>query len=347
MSLILYTQPRCHYCEIMIRMLSKMDEAEGFQVVDITKDAEAKAFMKWQGHKTVPMIYWRVPDKDVWVNKDIDTRKLTGETLGIRIRDAIASTKKDNCLVFDVDGTITPSREKIDPAHAQILLEFTKLTDVYLLTGSDFAKTKEQLGELTKAVKGSYQCGGNELWIKDSLVESTPEFTMSKVMVKWCKQKLEESKFPHRTGKKHIDLRPGMMNFSIMGRGCTKKQRKEYITYDNKNNEREQLAADFNGVFHSYSAQIAGETGIDICEAGRDKGQVVKPLEEVYNCIMFFGDDTQQGGNDYPFASRIREAPNKVFAVSGPEETFDTLQTLRKLFVNEWPGQDSGIEGQL
>ena len=54
--LILYTQPRCHFCEIMKRMLSKMDEAEGFQTIDITKDAEARAFLKKKGHKTVPML---------------------------------------------------------------------------------------------------------------------------------------------------------------------------------------------------------------------------------------------------------------------------------------------------
>ena len=103
--LVLYTQPRCHYCEIMKRMLSKMDEAEGFQTVDITKDPEARSFLKKKGHKTVPMLYLKVPDHEIWINKDIDTRKLTGENLGKRITDAIAQTKKDNCLVFDVDGT--------------------------------------------------------------------------------------------------------------------------------------------------------------------------------------------------------------------------------------------------
>ena len=156
--LILYTQPRCHFCEIMKRMLSKMDEAEGFQTVDITKDPEAKAFMRKKGHRAVPMLYWRVPGHDVWVNKDIDTRKLTGENLGKRITDAISETKKDNCLVFDVDRTLTPSREKIDPIHAETLLEFAKKTDVYILTGSDFPKTKEQLGEITKVVTLMWNC---------------------------------------------------------------------------------------------------------------------------------------------------------------------------------------------
>ena len=333
--LILYTQPRCHFCEILKRMLGKMDEAEGFQIVDITKDAEAKAFMKKKGHRTVPMLYWRVPGHDVWVNKDIDTRKLTGENLGKRITDAIAETKKDNCLVFDVDGTITPSREKIDPIHAETLLELAKKTDVYILTGSDFPKTKEQLGEITKVVKGCYQCVGNELWINDELVQSTPKFDMPKLMLRWCKEKLAESRFPHRTGKKHVDLRAGMMNFSILGRGCTREQREEYIEYDLEYGEREELANEFNDMFKTFSAQIAGETGIDISEVGKDKGQVFKPLEELYNSIIFFGDDTQPGGNDYPFVEKITGFPHRVFSVTGPEDTFETLKSIERLFINE------------
>mgnify|MGYP001331747726 CR=1 FL=1 len=335
MSLILYTQPRCHFCEILMRMLSKMDEAEGFQVVDITKDAEAKAFMRKRGHRTVPMLYWRVPGHDVWVNKDIDTRKLTGENLGKRIKDAIAETKKDNCLVFDVDGTLTPSREKIDPIHAETLLEFAKKTDVYILTGSDFPKTKQQLGEITKVVKGCYQCVGNELWINDELVQSTPKFDIPKLMLRWCKEKLAESRFPHRTGKKHVDLRAGMMNFSILGRGCTREQREEYIEYDLEYGEREELANEFNDMFKTFSAQIAGETGIDISEVGKDKGQVFKPLEELYNSIIFFGDDTQPGGNDYPFVEKITGFPHRVFSVTGPEDTFETLESIERLFTNE------------
>ena len=316
-------------------MLGKMDEAEGFQIVDITKDAEAKAFMRKKGHRAVPMLYWRVPGHDVWVNKDIDTRKLTGENLGKRITDAIAETKKDNCVVFDVDGTLTPSREKIDPIHAETLLEFAKKTDVYILTGSDFPKTKEQLGEITKVVKGCYQCVGNELWINDELVQSTPKFDIPKLMLRWCKEKLSESKFPHRTGKKHVDLRAGMMNFSILGRGCTREQREEYIEYDLEYGEREELANEFNDMFKTFSAQIAGETGIDISEVGKDKGQVFKPLEELYNSIIFFGDDTQPGGNDYPFVEKITGFPHRVFSVTGPEDTFETLESIERLFTNE------------
>ena len=214
-------------------------------------------------------------------------------------------------------------------------MQLAEKVDIYILTGSDFPKTKEQLGDLTKVVKGCYQCAGNELWVDDELVESASEFNMPKMMLAWCKQKMEESKFPHRTGKKHVDLRPGMMNFSIIGRGCTKRQRQQYIDFDNKNGEREELAKEFNELFHTYSAQIAGETGIDICENGKDKGQVYEPLKALYNSIIFFGDDTQDGGNDYPFASKIQSFPHRCFHVDGPEETFETLKSIERLFSNE------------
>ena len=124
-------------------------------------------------------------------------------------------------------------------------------------------------------------------------------------------------------------------------------QRKEYIEYDIRHNERESIARDFNEIFQTYSAQIAGETGIDICEQGRDKGQVYKPLEALYNSIIFFGDDTQEGGNDYPFAKQIQSFPHRCFPVDGPEETFESLEGIKRLFIDSWPGQDSGIEGQL
>ena len=55
-------------------MLSKMDEAEGFQTIDITKDAEAKAFMRKKGHRTVPQLYWN----DTHLNK-FPTAELTKE----------------------------------------------------------------------------------------------------------------------------------------------------------------------------------------------------------------------------------------------------------------------------
>ena len=49
-------------------------------------------------------------------------------------------------FIFDVDGTLTPSRGKIDPDFLQFMLFFSGKNDVYLVTGSDRSKTLEQVG---------------------------------------------------------------------------------------------------------------------------------------------------------------------------------------------------------
>ena len=52
-----------------------------------------------------------------------------------------------NKFIFDVDGTLTPSRSRIDSVFENYFLDFVKSNDVYLVTGSDYGKTVEQLGK--------------------------------------------------------------------------------------------------------------------------------------------------------------------------------------------------------
>ena len=44
----------------------------------------------------------------------------------------------DVAYVFDVDGTLTDARQKIDEDHANILYQFMAAHDVYIVTGSDY-----------------------------------------------------------------------------------------------------------------------------------------------------------------------------------------------------------------
>ena len=51
-------------------------------------------------------------------------------------------------VIFDVDGTLTPSRDKIDPQFAEWFKQFVTVNTVCLVTGSDRIKTIEQIGEM-------------------------------------------------------------------------------------------------------------------------------------------------------------------------------------------------------
>ena len=54
--------------------------------------------------------------------------------------------------IFDVDGTLTPSRKKIDPDFLIFFNSFALANEVYLVTGSDRDKTIEQITHLSTVI---------------------------------------------------------------------------------------------------------------------------------------------------------------------------------------------------
>ena len=67
-------------------------------------------------------------------------------------------------FVFDVDGTITPSRKEIVHEFWAPFLIFCREHDVYLVTGSDMEKTLEQVGlDIFYTVKRVYNCSGSDV----------------------------------------------------------------------------------------------------------------------------------------------------------------------------------------
>ena len=76
-----------------------------------------------------------------------------------------------NKYIFDVDGTLTPSRGVIDEQLKQYLLDISRRNDIYFATGSDKPKTLEQLGkDLFNCAKRVYNCSGNDVYEKDECV---------------------------------------------------------------------------------------------------------------------------------------------------------------------------------
>ena len=70
--------------------------------------------------------------------------------------------------IFDVDGTLTPSRQVIDPSFEAFMIKFCCKHDVYLVTGSDRQKTVDQLGlDICYRAKRVYNCSGADVWEKN------------------------------------------------------------------------------------------------------------------------------------------------------------------------------------
>lgn len=225
-------------------------------------------------------------------------------------------------FVFDVDGTLTRSRAVIDEGFRIWLTEWVKRNKVYLVTGSDYPKTVEQVGsEICESVQMCFNCAGNSRW-QGGVEVYTDECKLDDDAWNWLEQELYLSKFALRTGH-HIEERPGLVNFSVVGRNATLGERKLYVKHDTMYNERENIAHRFNKTFKKYTASVAGETGLDIYIKGKDKGQVYDLIEHP---VIFFGDKTMPGGNDFPLADRCNGEDDLVYPVSSWEDTANILQ---------------------
>tara|TARA_Y100000385_G_scaffold172885_1_gene178959 strand:- start:204 stop:917 length:714 start_codon:yes stop_codon:yes gene_type:complete len=229
-------------------------------------------------------------------------------------------------FIFDVDGTLTPSRGKIDREFEVWFKNFAAHNEVYFVTGSDKDKTQEQLGEsIYEAAVRVYQCAGNDVWEGSKNVRRT-ETDWGIHVNKFLRNALNNSSFELRTGL-HIETRPGLLNFSVVGRKATIEQRQEYVQHDSKTLERFAIAAEFNKRFPRYQASVAGETGIDIVERGNTKAQIIPDFSS-NTPLYFFGDKCDVGGNDHEIAMAVESLGGTVYHVDNWRTTWKVLKEL-------------------
>ena len=86
--------------------------------------------------------------------------------------------------VFDIDGTLTPSRGKIDKDFEKFFLKWMKGKNVYFITGSDKDKTIEQIGKrIWKKATRCYQSCGNAVYENGKLIHQL-DFPLTKKLNK-------------------------------------------------------------------------------------------------------------------------------------------------------------------
>jgi len=231
-----------------------------------------------------------------------------------------------NKFIFDVDGTLTPSRGVIDKSFGNWFLDFMKYNDVYFVTGSDSEKTIEQLGEdIFYKAKYSFNCSGNAVFEKGQLIHKSDWSCPDDIWL-YLEDELYKSPYPNKYGK-NFEPRIGMLNFSIVGRQAVGDQRKSYYEWDIINNERQRLANYINQKWPDVTASVGGETGIDIFPKGKDKAQIIKWFQPDDN-LIFFGDRIDPSGNDWTLAQDIVDNDaGTCYNVKDYNETWDILKS--------------------
>ena len=240
--------------------------------------------------------------------------------------------------IFDFDGTLTPSRSRMNTEFALFFEDFVSTFECYMITGSDREKTLEQIPKpiYDMCIK-VYQCSGNHVFQRDKELYKS-DWTLPDKHRWWLLAELSDSGFYRKTGQ-HFDQRIGLVNFSIPGRNCNIEERAMYKQWDEHKKEREGIADRFNERWYRQEwwdisadlviATVAGETGIDITPHMMGKEQIVKNFDATK--VVFFGDKTMPGGNDYALAAKLEREGGKVIAVNSWEDTFKCLQKIQNV----------------
>ena len=225
--------------------------------------------------------------------------------------------------VFDMDGTLTPARKTMTEEFAKVFLPWMNVNKTFIATGSDFAKVEEQMPkDVINAFTGIYCAMGNALWQKGQytyLRDIEPEQEMLEDLEKLRKC----TKYPYTLFPNYIEKRTGALNFSVLGRDCPYEEREKYTAWDTENGERKSIKEFLSQRYPEYDFSLGGNISIDIVKKGCGKGQIAKELRTAYPSeeIVFLGDRTFEGGNDYELACALREYQGtKVVQVANPDE---------------------------
>ena len=228
--------------------------------------------------------------------------------------------------VFDIDGTLTPSRQGMDENFADWFREFMHERNYVFVSGSDYAKLQQQVpADILRDAFEVFACSGNSHWVfGEEIYQNTWE--PNGTLLEYLADELIYAAWPaEKMCSNQIEIRTGLVNFSTIGRDCTQDQRAEYAVWDQQNHERKKIRDRIIKHFPDLECEIGGEISLDIYPQGRDKSQIIKHLPDLP--LYFFGDGIKPGHNDYSLA-RALKSPSRSFPVLNWVDTWQQLQTL-------------------
>ena len=249
---------------------------------------------------------------------------------------------KPSALLFDMDGTLTDPRQPVTEDVLETLAKTAAGIKRYLVTGSDFVKVEEQMGNdnLLRLFERVYACNGTRVWncnldMDDETKPLEPELIHKVSLTDYYSEAdinhiinvlLETAHKTHtkiKTGT-FIEWRDSQINFSVVGRNCTTEQRENYVKWDKKSGERDKIINQLREQFRGWglSFRLGGQISIDVTREGWDKTYAFKNMDQSPDQCVFFGDKICKDGNDFDIAMRC----GKYHLVDSPADLILQLQ---------------------
>lgn len=254
-------------------------------------------------------------------------------------REGINYIRNKKLIVFDLDGTLTPSKSPLKKSTQKLLKKLLSQKMIAVIGGGKYELFQKQLlnrlylpPELAQNLflfptsAASFYKYKNGRWQKIySHLLSKKE---KEKIIKAINQVLRKINYkkPRKTYGKLLEDRGTQITFSAIGQKAPLLAKKAW--HKKNNSLRSQIADFLKKELPEFNVQVGGLTSIDITKKGINKAygiyQIERTLKIPRRQMLFVGDAIFPSGNDYA----VVKTGIDFVKVKGPDETENLIKKL-------------------
>ncbi len=253
--------------------------------------------------------------------------------------------KSKSLIVFDLDGTVIPTKSPMDKEMAKLIVKLLAIKKVAIIGGGKYGIFKELFLQRLKAPKKllknlflfpttstsfyRYHQGWKKIYSLGLTKRQRDKIkkTFSRV--------LQEINYQHpkKTYGKVIEDRGTQVTFSALGQDVAAVLGKKGVRLKKKwkrehTDTKMKITKLMAKYLPSLEVHAAGYTSVDVTKKGIDKAyglrQIEKHLHIKLEDMVFIGDAISPGGNDYA----VTKTGVDYLQVSGPTETKKIIRQI-------------------
>jgi phosphomannomutase len=245
-------------------------------------------------------------------------------------------------VIFDLDGTLAPSKSSIDAEMAALLTVLIGVTKVAIISGGGLPQFQQQLLANLPADQRldnlamlptcgtkfyQYKNGWQMLYSEDLNEEQ------KKKIVAALEDAVAGSGFQAtKTWGETIEDRGSQITYSALGQQAPLAEKEKW---DPDFSKRKQIQAVLERTLSEFSVRLGGTTSIDVTLPGIDKAYGIRKIRDILGVpianMLYVGDALFPGGNDYP----VRSTGATCIQVRDPDESKRVIEAVVACLKNE------------
>jgi HAD superfamily hydrolase (TIGR01484 family) len=238
-------------------------------------------------------------------------------------------------IVFDLDGTLAPSKSSLDAEMSSLLHDLLGVIKVAVISGGAWLQFERQvlsnlprddrlarLSILPTCGTEFFQYTGEwtKLYSEDFTVDEKEKIVSS------LKRAIGVAAFPvERTWGDAIEDRRSQVTYSALGQQAPLDEKEKW---DPDFAKLKKIKAILDTLIPEFSVRIGGATSIDVTKPGIDKAYGITKLRGTLGIslkeMIYVGDTLFVGGNDYP----AKQTGVICIPVQGPNETKRVIEAV-------------------